>query len=146
MKGGRQVVDVTVKGGYSPSLIRVEAGTPVRLRSGRQDNSDRTSQVCPERRKSACRLTVGTSTLELEIIEPVEYSWGWGMNRLHGTLVAQAPGLGGAARQGQTAVASPEQGGARVVLNSARPSRLIPPVLASSAWPAARPPAATGVQ
>ncbi len=54
-------------------------------------------------------LAVGTSTLDLEIIEPVEYSWGWGMNRLHGTLVAQAPGLGGAARQGQPRLPRPSR-------------------------------------
>ena len=45
VEGGRQVVDVTVKGGYSPSLIRVEAGEPVRLRFNRQEKSDCTARV-----------------------------------------------------------------------------------------------------
>ena len=39
LEGGRQVVDITVKGGYSPSLVTVEAGKPVRLRFDRQENS-----------------------------------------------------------------------------------------------------------
>ncbi|MGI8537319.1 MAG: cupredoxin domain-containing protein, partial [Mycobacteriales bacterium] len=116
VEGGRQVVDVTVKGGYSPSLIRVEAGSPVRLRFHRQDNSDCTSQVVfPDLRKSASLEAFGTTTLDLEITEPGEYSWACGMNMLHGTLVAEDPGGDSAAQQAQTALPSPEQGGARVV-------------------------------
>lgn len=115
VEGGRQVVDVTVKGGYSPSLIRVEAGTPVRLRFHRQENSDCTSRVVfPDLRKSASLEAFGTTTLDLDITEPGEYSWACGMNMLHGTLVAEAPGGDGAAQKAQTALASSESGGARV--------------------------------
>ena len=112
VEGGRQVVDVTVKGGYSPSLIRVEAGTPVRLRFHRQENSDCTSRVVfPDLRKSTSLGAFGTTTLDLDIAEPGEYSWACGMNMLHGTLIAEAPGGDSAAQQAQTALASPEQGG-----------------------------------
>ena len=45
IEGGGQSVDIAVKGGYSPNMIRVQAGTPVRLRSDRQDNSDCTAKV-----------------------------------------------------------------------------------------------------
>jgi Cu+-exporting ATPase len=115
VEGGRQVVDVTVKGGYSPSLIRVEAGTPLRLRFHRQENSDCTSRVVfPDLRRSASLAAFGTTTLDLDITEPGEYSWACGMNMLHGTLVAEAPGGSGAAQQAQTALASPEPGGGRV--------------------------------
>ncbi|MDQ3502245.1 MAG: cupredoxin domain-containing protein, partial [Actinomycetota bacterium] len=115
VEGGRQVVDVTVKGGYSPSLIRVEAGTPVRLRFHRQENSDCTSRVVfPNLRKSASLEAFGMTTLDLEIAEPGEYSWACGMNMLHGTLVAEAPDGNGAAQTAQTALASPESGGAQV--------------------------------
>ncbi len=109
VEGGRQVVDVTVKGGYSPSLIRVEAGTPVRLRFHRQENSDCTSRVVfPDLRKSASLEAFGTTTLDLEIAEPGEYSWACGMNMLHGMLVAEAPDGNGSAQTAQTALASPE--------------------------------------
>lgn len=46
-EGGRQVVDTTVTGGYSPSLNRVEAGTPFRLRSHRQEQAQ-TALASPE--------------------------------------------------------------------------------------------------
>ncbi len=112
VEGGRQVVDVTVKGGYSPSLIRVEAGTPVRLRFHRQENSDCTSRVVfPDLRKSASLEAFGTTTFDLEVAEPGEYSWACGMNMLHGTLVAEAPGGNGAAQTAQTALASAESVG-----------------------------------
>ena len=122
VEDGRQVVDITVKGGYSPSLIRVEAGTPVRLRFDRQENSDCTARVVfPDFRKSASLAAFGTTTLDLDVQEPGEYSWACGMNMLHGTLVAEAPdGEGGdsdlnRAKRGETALASPEQGGDKVV-------------------------------
>ena len=114
LEGGRQVVDVTVKGGYSPSLIRVEAGTPVRLRFHRQENSDCTARVVfPDLRKSASLAAFGTTTLDLDLTEPGEYAWACGMNMLHGTLVAEAPGAH-APQQAQTALAAPEQGAGKV--------------------------------
>ncbi len=116
-EGGRQVVDITVKGGYSPSLVRVEAGTPVRLRFDRQENSDCTARVVfPDLRKSASLAAFGTTTLDLEITEPGEYAWACGMNMLHGTLIAEAPdgqqdhSTLERARRGETPLASPEQG------------------------------------
>ncbi|MBW3641236.1 MAG: cupredoxin domain-containing protein, partial [Actinobacteria bacterium] len=66
VEDGRQVVDITVKGGYSPSLIRVEAGKPVRLRFDRQENSDCTARVVfPDFRKSASLAAFGTTTMDL---------------------------------------------------------------------------------
>jgi Cu+-exporting ATPase len=92
VEAGRQVVDITVKGGYAPNLIRVEAGTPVRLRFHRQENSDCTARVVfPDLRKSASLAAFGTTTMDLAIDEPGEYSWACGMNMLHGTLVAESP-------------------------------------------------------
>jgi Cu+-exporting ATPase len=77
--------------------------------------------VFPDLRKSASLAAFGTTTLDLDISEPGEYSWACGMNMLHGTLVAEAPdgaqsggGLATAERA-ETTLASPEQGGAEVV-------------------------------
>lgn len=42
---GVQQVTVTVKGGYSPDVIRVTAGTPLRLTFDRQETGDCTSRV-----------------------------------------------------------------------------------------------------
>ncbi len=120
MEAGRQVVDITVKGGYSPNLIRVEAGAPVRLRFHRQENSDCTARVVfPDLRRSASLAAFGTTTLDLEIAEPGEYGGACGMNMLHGTLVAGSGdgdgGLREKAERAETRLASPEQGGGEVV-------------------------------
>ncbi|MDQ3735802.1 MAG: heavy metal translocating P-type ATPase [Actinomycetota bacterium] len=122
VEGGRQVVDITLKGGYSPNLIQVEAGTPVRLRFNRQENSDCTARVVfPDLRKSASLAAFGTTTLDLDLDEPGEYSWACGMNMLHGTLVAEPPGADGGgglrekAERRETPLASPDQGGEEVV-------------------------------
>ena len=105
LEGGRQVVDITVRGGYSPNLVRIEAGKPVRLRFDRQENSDCSARVVfPDLRKSASLAAFGTTVLDLDITEPGEYSWACGMNMLHGTLIAEAPD-GGQAVPG----AAPEQ-------------------------------------
>ena len=45
VEGGVQVLTVTVKGGYSPDLIEVSAGTPVRLMFDRQETGDCSSRV-----------------------------------------------------------------------------------------------------
>jgi P-type Cu+ transporter len=45
VEGGVQTVEITVKGRYSPNLIRVESGKPVRLRFDRQESSDCTAKV-----------------------------------------------------------------------------------------------------
>ena len=45
--GGVQEVDITVKGGYSPSLIRAQQGVPLRLNFDRQESGDCTSRVAP---------------------------------------------------------------------------------------------------
>ena len=120
VEAGRQVVDITVKGGYSPNLIRVQAGAPVRLRFHRQENSDCTARVVfPDLRRSASLAAFGTTTMDLTIDEPGEYSWACGMNMLHGTLVAESAdgdgGLRDKAEHGQTPSSAPDQGGGEVV-------------------------------
>lgn len=45
LRGGVQEVEIIVKGGYSPDLIRVKEDVPLRLIFDRQDNSDCTSRV-----------------------------------------------------------------------------------------------------
>ncbi|NMR32180.1 heavy metal translocating P-type ATPase [Crystallibacter degradans] len=93
VSGGVQTVDIAVRGGYTPDLVHVTAGTPVRLRFNRQDNSDCTSRVVfPDLRKSASLAAFGTTTVDLVIEEPGEYPWACGMNMLHGRLVAEPAG------------------------------------------------------
>ena len=92
VRAGVQTVDVTVKGGYSPNFIRATAGTPLRLRFDRQENSECTARVVfPDFRVSKSLPPFQTTTVELTPDEPGEYGFACGMNMLHGTLVVQAP-------------------------------------------------------
>src|SRR6266511_2075777 len=45
LRGDVQEVDVTVKGGYSPSVIRVRRGVPLRIAFDRQEGGECTSEV-----------------------------------------------------------------------------------------------------
>ena len=45
LAGGVQRLEVTVKGGYSPEVIRVRQGVPVELSFDRQESGDCTSRV-----------------------------------------------------------------------------------------------------
>jgi Cu+-exporting ATPase len=93
LEGGLQSVDITVKGGYSPSLIRVQSGIPVRLRFDRRENSDCTAKVVfPDFKVSKSLAAFGITTVELPAPEPGEYGFACGMNMLHGTLVAEPDG------------------------------------------------------
>jgi len=44
LRGGVQEVEITVKGGYSPSVIRVQEGVPLRLVFDRQERGECTSE------------------------------------------------------------------------------------------------------
>ena len=45
MSGGTQEIDVAVKGGYEPGVIRVKRGVPVRLVFNRQETSPCSEEV-----------------------------------------------------------------------------------------------------
>ena len=95
---GVQVVDIAVRGGYSPDLVRVTAGVPVQLRFDRQDNSDCTSRVVfPDLRKSVSLAAFDTTAVDLLVEEPGEYPWACGMNMLHGRLIVESGEVGAAA-------------------------------------------------
>lgn len=112
VEGGVQTVEITVKGGYSPNLIRVESGKPVRLRFDRQESSDCTAKVVfPDFRLSKSLAAFGTTTVELPPAEPGEYGFACGMNMVHGTLVVEPDGAPTdrteAVEQGQAVHAAP---------------------------------------
>ncbi len=45
VRAGVQEIKITVKGGYSPDIIRVKQGVPLRLVFDRQENSDCRARV-----------------------------------------------------------------------------------------------------
>jgi len=88
--GGRQEVPITVKGGYSPNLIRVTAGVPVRLVFDRQDNSGCTERVVfPDFGVSRTLAAFAKTPVEFTPTETGEFGWACGMNMLHGRLIVE---------------------------------------------------------
>ncbi len=88
--GGVQDVDVTVKGGYLPSVIRVREGVPLRLRFDRQESSDCTSRVVfADFGASKTLPAFGTAMLEFTPYKAGEFDFTCGMNMIHGTLVVK---------------------------------------------------------
>jgi Cu+-exporting ATPase len=93
LRGGVQEVRVTVKGGYAPDRIEVEAGTPVRLLFDRQETGDCTSRVVFSAFGINRSLPAfATTTVELTPDEPGEFRFTCGMNMVHGTLVVMGDG------------------------------------------------------
>ncbi len=97
LRGGVQEIEVTVKGGYSPSLIRVQEGVPVRLIFNRQEGSDCTSRVVfPDFRISKSLPAFQRTSVEFTPHKTGEFGFACGMNMVHGTLVVEAAAAEGA--------------------------------------------------
>jgi plastocyanin domain-containing protein len=88
--GGAQEVAVTVKGGYTPNIIVVKAGQPVRLHFTRQESSACSEQVLFPDFNQHARLPEGeTITVELTPQKPGEYGFQCQMGMLRGKLLAE---------------------------------------------------------
>jgi P-type Cu+ transporter len=91
VRGGVQQVEVVVKGGYSPNLIRVQEGVPLRLIFERRENSDCSSRVVfPDFGVSKSLAAFGRTVVELMPKRSGEFGFACGMNMLHGTLLVEA--------------------------------------------------------
>ena len=88
--GGAQEVAVTVKGGYTPDIIVVKAGRPVRLRFTRQESAACSGMVLfPDLHKSA-KLPEGEEvTVEFTPDQPGEYGFQCQMGMLRGKLIVE---------------------------------------------------------
>ncbi|MEW6060133.1 MAG: heavy metal translocating P-type ATPase [Actinomycetota bacterium] len=101
VRGGVQEVKIIVKGGYSPNLIRVQEGVPLRLLFDRQENSDCSSRVVfPDFGVSKSLAAFGKTTVDLLPDRSGEFGFACGMNMLHGTLVVEAAGANGHVQSG----------------------------------------------
>jgi plastocyanin domain-containing protein len=90
---GVQEIAVTVKGGYTPDTIVVQAGTPVRLRFYRDETADCSERVVFERFGIDQALPAfQTTTVEFTPTEPGEFPFRCGMSMLKGLLVVEPPG------------------------------------------------------
>jgi plastocyanin domain-containing protein len=88
--GGVQVVDVTVKGGYQPASIVVEAGRPVRLNFTRRESTPCGEDVVlPEFGRRAHLPEDKTVAVEVTPLRPGEYEFTCGMNMYKGRLIVR---------------------------------------------------------
>jgi plastocyanin domain-containing protein len=86
---GSQRVRIEVKGGYDPAVIRVRAGSPVRLEFYRDETNPCTEEVVlpdfgirtflPAHRTTAVSFTPGEG----------RYEFACGMGMVHGTIIAE---------------------------------------------------------
>lgn len=88
--GGAQEAAIIVKGGYTPDVIVVKAGRPVRLQFTRQESAVCSEQVLfPDFGKSA-RLPEGQQVvLEFTPEKPGEYGFQCQMGMLRGKLIVE---------------------------------------------------------
>ncbi|MGW5664046.1 heavy metal translocating P-type ATPase [Streptomyces sp. NPDC003758] len=90
LEGGVQRVEVTVRGGYSPDLIKVRQGTPVELVFDRQEAGECTSRVVFPDLKVGAGLPAHTrTTVRLNPDRPGSFGFACGMNMIHGTLLVE---------------------------------------------------------
>jgi Cu+-exporting ATPase len=90
VRDGRQEVEIAVKGGYSPSRIRVQQGVPLRLVFDRQERGECTSEVVfPDFRIRRSLPAFARTAIDLAPEHSGEFGFACGMNMVHGTLVVE---------------------------------------------------------
>ena len=95
LAGGVQRLEVTVKGGYRPEVIRVRQGVPVELTFDRQESGDCTARVVfPDFQLSAALPAWERTTVRLDPGQPGEFGFACGMNMIHGTLIVEPAASG----------------------------------------------------
>jgi plastocyanin domain-containing protein len=87
---GAQELMILVKGGYTPDVIEVEAGTPVRLNFRREESAACTEMVVfPDFDRSAKLPEGEVVPVEFLPAEPGEYGFSCEMGMVRGTLVVR---------------------------------------------------------
>jgi Cu+-exporting ATPase len=90
VKGNVQEIEVKVRGGYSPDIIRVKKDVPLKLIFDRQEAGDCSSRVVfPDFHASKTLPAFARTTLEFTPDKAGEFGFACGMNMLHGTLVVE---------------------------------------------------------
>ena len=88
--GGYQEAMILVKGGYTPDVIVVEHGKPVRLRFRREETASCSEMVqFPDFNKSAMLPTGEEVLVEFMPDKPGEYGFSCQMGMFRGTLIVE---------------------------------------------------------
>jgi plastocyanin domain-containing protein len=89
---GPQSVRIVVDGGYSPSVVTVEAGRPVRLEFERRESSGCTEEVVvPDFGIRTFLPAHQVTPVQFTPVRPGTYEFTCGMGMVRGRLVARAP-------------------------------------------------------
>src|SRR6266545_4861204 len=95
---GVQRVEVKVRGGYSPDVIRLQQGVPTEMVFDRQESGDCTSRVVfPELQVSAALPAYERTTVRLTPRAAGSFGFACGMNMIHGRLIVEPGPQGGTA-------------------------------------------------
>ena len=87
LTNGTQTATITVRGGYSPSVIEMKAGTPITLTFDRQETGECTSHVVFADLAIDAMLPGNTRTdVHLPALPAGDYPFACGMNMVHGLL------------------------------------------------------------
>ena len=87
---GVQETNIVVKGGYTPDVLVVKAGQPVRLNFTRQETASCSEMVLfPDFDRSAKLPTGETIPIEFTPETPGEYDFQCQMGMLHGKLIVE---------------------------------------------------------
>jgi plastocyanin domain-containing protein len=87
---GVQEANIIVKGGYSPDVLVVKAGQPVRLNFNRQESASCSEMVLfPDFDKSAKLPEGETVPIEFTPEKPGEYDFQCQMGMFHGKLIVE---------------------------------------------------------
>src|SRR5215510_9614401 len=93
LAGGVQRITVTVRGGYSPDVIRARQGVPLEVVFDRQESGDCTSRVVfPDLAVSASLPAFEPTTVRLAPAAAGTFGFACGMNMIHGTLIVDPDG------------------------------------------------------
>src|SRR6516225_3048502 len=94
LAGGVQRITVTVRGGYSPDVIRARQGVPLEVVFDRQESGDCTSRVVfPDLAVSASLPAFERTTVRLAPARAGSFGFACGMNMVHGTLIVDPDGV-----------------------------------------------------
>jgi plastocyanin domain-containing protein len=90
--GGVQEIDITIKGGYSPDVVVVRAGTPVRLNFYRDETASCSERVIFGDFGVARDLPAfKTTPVEFTPERAGEFTWTCGMSMMRDKLVVEPP-------------------------------------------------------
>ena len=90
LEDGVQRVEVAVRGGYSPDVIRLRQGVPVEFVFDRQESGDCTSRVVfPDLQVTAALPAYQRTVVRFVPPEVGTFGFACGMNMIHGTLIVE---------------------------------------------------------